>query len=85
MEIEEEENKRFFAIIKVENMELPECVEKTRLHSHISSAVDEAMENIKIYLKNQGIAGKFLTNIQVFAKEETVIRLVETIKAKIKT
>ncbi|AWR98248.1 hypothetical protein DFR86_05475 [Acidianus sulfidivorans JP7] len=84
MEIEEEENKRFFAVVKVENLELPEYIEKTRLHSHISSAVDEAIDNIRMYLKNQGIAGKFVTNIQVFAKEETVIRLVETIKAKIK-
>lgn len=81
----EEEKRKFFAVVKVENLELPEYIGKTKLHSHISSAVDEAMENIKLYLKDQGIMGKFLTNIQVFVKEESMIKLVETIKAKIKT
>lgn len=80
-----DEKRKFYAVIKVENLDLPEYVEKTRFHEHISSAVDEAMENIKSYLKTQGIVGKFLTNIQVFAKEGSMNRLVEVIKAKIKT
>lgn len=84
MEVQDQKRK-FFAIIKVENLDLPDYLEKTKLHAHISSAVDEAMENIKSYLKDQGIVGKFLTNIQVFVKEDSMTRLVETIKAKIKT
>ncbi|BDC19023.1 hypothetical protein [Acidianus sp. HS-5] len=84
MEVEED-NKKYYAVVRVDNLDLPDNVGISRLHSHISSAVDEALENLKGYLKEQGITGKFLTSVEVFVKEEAMSRLVETIKAKIKT
>ncbi len=80
----EEDRKKFYAIARVENLELPDYISKTSLHSHVSSAVDEAMDNVKVYLKNKGINGKFNTHIDVFAREESVVRLIESIKAKIR-
>ncbi|MCI2414326.1 MAG: hypothetical protein MPF33_03605 [Candidatus Aramenus sp.] len=78
------DRKKFYAVVRVDNLDLPEVVTKSSFHSHISSAVDEAIENLKQYLKNNGINGKFDTHIEVFAKEESVCRLIEIIKAKVK-
>ncbi len=78
------DSKKFYAIVKVDNVEVPDGVSKTGLHDHISSAVDEVINNVKAYLKDQGIMGKFNAHIEVFAKEESVTRLIESIKTKIK-
>ncbi|MEM4096032.1 MAG: hypothetical protein QXF40_04270 [Metallosphaera sp.] len=78
------DGKKFYAILRVDNLEVPDGVSKTGLHYHISSAVDEVLNNVRNYLKDQGILGKFNAQIEVFAKEESVTRLIESIKTKIK-
>lgn len=78
------DRKKFYAVVKVESLEVPDVISKTGLHDHISSAVDEILSNVKNYLKDQGIVGKFNAQIEVFAKEESVARLIESIKTKIK-
>ncbi|MEL9969552.1 MAG: hypothetical protein QXR57_02795 [Metallosphaera sp.] len=78
------DGKKFYAILRVDNLEVPDGVSKTGLHDHISSAVDEVLNNVRNYLKDQGILGKFNAQIEVFAKEESVTRLIESIKTKIK-
>ncbi|EHP68680.1 MAG: hypothetical protein RXS23_04945 [Metallosphaera yellowstonensis] len=78
------EKKKFYAVVKVDNLEVPEVISKTGLHDHISSAVDEVLNNVRNYLRDQGIIGKFNAQIEVFAKEESVARLIESIKTKIK-
>ncbi|AWS00647.1 hypothetical protein DFR87_08410 [Metallosphaera hakonensis JCM 8857 = DSM 7519] len=78
------DKKKFYAIVKVDNLEVPDGLLKTGLHDHISSAVDEVLNNVRAYLKDQGIIGKFNAHIDVFAKEESVTRLIESIKTKIR-
>ncbi|AOL17623.1 hypothetical protein BFU36_02715 [Sulfolobus sp. A20] len=72
-------NQKFYAIAKVYGYEI-----ETRLHDHISSAVDEAFEKITSLLKQEGIKGKKINAvIEVFAKDEKVSNLIESIKTRI--
>ncbi|QKR00989.1 hypothetical protein GWK48_03960 [Metallosphaera tengchongensis] len=79
------ESRKFYAVVKVDSLEVPDSLSKTGLHDHISAAVDEVISNVKAFLKEQGMMGKFNAYIEVFAKEESVTRLIESIKTKIRT
>ncbi|EZQ03206.1 MULTISPECIES: hypothetical protein [Acidianus] len=79
------ELRKFYAVAQIDNFEVPENIATSKLHLHISSAIDEAIENVKEYLKNSGLNGNFATNVLVFVREESVTRLIETVKAKIRT
>ena len=72
-------NQKVYAIVKAYDFEV-----KTKLHEHISSAVDEAIDKVKNILQREGIKGKKINAIiQVFAIDERTSNLVENIKARI--
>ena len=72
-------NHKFYAIVKAYDFEV-----ETKLHEHISSAVDEAIDKVKNILQREGIKGKKINAlIQVFAMDERTSNLVENIKARI--
>ncbi|MEM3938983.1 MAG: hypothetical protein QXY68_02515 [Saccharolobus sp.] len=72
-------NQKFYAIVKAYDFEV-----ETKLHEHISSAVDEAIDKVKNILQKEGIKGKKINAlIQVFAIDERTSNLVENIKARI--
>ncbi|MEM1599690.1 MAG: hypothetical protein QXW51_02570 [Sulfolobaceae archaeon] len=72
-------NQKFYAIVKAYDFEV-----ETKLHEHISSAVDEAIDKVKNILQREGIKGKKINAIiQVFAIDERTSNLVENIKARI--
>ncbi|MEM0068782.1 MAG: hypothetical protein QW550_00660 [Saccharolobus sp.] len=72
-------NQKFYAIVKAYDFEV-----ETKLHEHISSAVDEAIDKVKNILQREGIKGKKINAlIQVFAMDERTSNLVENIKARI--
>lgn len=76
--------KKYYAIGETDlDLDVPQI--SSRMHDNISSAVDETIERIKEYLKNQGYEGKFHANINVFIKDEDegAPRLIQTVKTKI--
>ncbi|QGA54587.1 hypothetical protein GFS03_08410 [Sulfolobus sp. E5-1-F] len=75
------ELQKFYAIAKVYGFEI-----ETKLHDHISAAVDEAIDKIKLTLRKEGMNGKTVNAvIEVFAKDERASNLIESIKARITT
>ncbi len=74
---------KFFAVGKVDSVEVPEDVTLTGDHKHISGAVDEAIAKLEEFLRSQGMKGKFTARIEVFVKDEESSNLVESIKARI--
>jgi|BEDMetMinimDraft_2_1075160.scaffolds.fasta_scaffold05402_4 hypothetical protein len=72
-------NQKFYAIVKAYDFEI-----ETRLHDHISAAVDEAIDRIKRILQQEGVKGRKINAIiEVFAKDEKASNLIESIKARI--
>ncbi|BFH72442.1 hypothetical protein SJAV_03860 [Sulfurisphaera javensis] len=76
-----EERKKYYAITELD-LDIPQI--SSKMHEHISSAIDEALDKVKEYLKNQGYEGKFQANVNVFVREEgETPRLIQTVKTKI--
>ena len=82
MTMEFEIRKKYYAVSEMD-LDIPQIFSK--MHEHISSAIDEALEKTKEYLKSHGYEGKFQTNVNVFVKEEEeeAPRLIQTVKIKI--
>ncbi len=74
---------KFFAIGKIDSLEIPEEMTLTGDHRHISGAVDEAIEKLKEFLNREGMKGRFIARIEVFVKDEENSNLVESIKTRI--
>ncbi|BBG24086.1 hypothetical protein [Sulfuracidifex tepidarius] len=74
---------KFFAIGKIDTLDVPEEVTLTGDHRHISGAVDEAIDRLKEFLRREGMKGKFTARIEVFVKDEENSNLVESIKTRI--
>ncbi|WP_338600360.1 hypothetical protein V6M85_11835 [Sulfolobus tengchongensis] len=75
------EAQKFYAIAKAYGFEI-----ETKLHDHISAAVDEAIDRIKATLQKEGLSGKKINAmIEVFAKDERASNLIESIKTRITT
>jgi len=74
--------KKYYAISEMD-LDIPQI--SSKMHEHISSAIDEAIDQIKNYLKNHGYEGKFQANVNVFVREEDeeAPRLIQTVKTKI--
>lgn len=76
-----EERKKYYAITE---LDIDGSQISSKLHEHISSAIDEALNKAKEYLKSQGYEGKFQANVNVFVREEDESpRLIQTVKTKI--
>ncbi|BAK54718.1 MULTISPECIES: hypothetical protein [Sulfolobaceae] len=76
-----EEIKKYYAITELD-LDVPQIASK--MHEHISSAIDEALDRVREYLKTHGYEGKFQANVNVFVKEEgETPRLIQTVKTKI--
>jgi len=74
---------RFYAIGKVDYLDIPEEITLTGDHKHISAAVDEAIEKLRDYLSKEGMKGKFIARIEVYVKDDECSNLVESIKTRI--
>ncbi|MBP1358297.1 MAG: hypothetical protein JZD40_07455 [Sulfolobus sp.] len=76
------ERKKYYAITELD-LDVPQI--SSKMHEHISSAIDEALTQIKEYLKSHGYEGKFQANVNVFVREEDEEspRLIQTVKTKI--
>ena len=80
--MEARDKKKYYAVSETD-LDIPQI--SSKLHEHISSAVDEALEKTKEYLRSHGYEGKFQANVNVFVKDEDegAPRLIQTIKTKI--
>jgi len=74
---------KYYAIVNIDEIELPENIVKSDFHEHISNAVDEVLNKVKNYLSKKGMVGKFYASVNVFTRDDRSPRLIQTINTKI--